>query len=278
MNVVRHRFTSAKLDGPDATQVQPSNWNDGHAFTGGAAGDALTRDPADGAFGATWVPTGTGQLFAGTSATLPTTTRDHVLILTSPGAFHGAAPASGAFAIGTRLTIKNASGGDVTLIHQSSGIAVGRLANIVTASNATQLAAGDGAAVYVWDGSNWNLVSHLQGRANAIGLSAANFVGFTAASIPVQEFTLEGSDLRIRIVLSPASIPVSVAKLSIVGWPWTFAINAPILVGTATHPVSWSPCAIVVGSTAIDLYQMDTSQPWPAGEIYFGFDIRVPIL
>lgn len=53
-NLVKHRFVSAKSDGPDVTQVQPTNWNDGHVFTGGNAGDVLTRDPIDAAFGARW--------------------------------------------------------------------------------------------------------------------------------------------------------------------------------------------------------------------------------
>jgi len=53
-NVLGHRFVSPKLDGADATQVQPSAWNDGHRFSGGAAGDVLTRDPTDATFGATW--------------------------------------------------------------------------------------------------------------------------------------------------------------------------------------------------------------------------------
>jgi hypothetical protein len=53
-NVLTHRFVSPKLDGADATQVQPSSWNDGHRFSGGAAGDLLTRDPADATWGAAW--------------------------------------------------------------------------------------------------------------------------------------------------------------------------------------------------------------------------------
>lgn len=53
-NIVKHRFASAKSDGVDLTQVQPSHWNDGHVFTGGVAGDVLTRDPTDASFGAKW--------------------------------------------------------------------------------------------------------------------------------------------------------------------------------------------------------------------------------
>ena len=53
-NVLTHRFVSPKLDGSDATQVQPSAWNDGHKFSGGTAGDVLTRDPTDATWGARW--------------------------------------------------------------------------------------------------------------------------------------------------------------------------------------------------------------------------------
>lgn len=62
-NVLKHRFASAKANGPDATQIQPSHWNDGHIFSGGNAGDLLTRDPTDASFGAKWAapPTTLGQ-------------------------------------------------------------------------------------------------------------------------------------------------------------------------------------------------------------------------
>ena len=53
-NIVKHRFASGKTDGPDASQVQPSHWNDGHLFSGGNAGDLLARDPTDASFGAKW--------------------------------------------------------------------------------------------------------------------------------------------------------------------------------------------------------------------------------
>jgi hypothetical protein len=73
-NVLKHRFASGKTDGPDATQVQPSNWNDGHLFSGGVNGDVLTRDTTDASFGAKWatpvatpwipIPYYVGQFFA----------------------------------------------------------------------------------------------------------------------------------------------------------------------------------------------------------------------
>lgn len=58
MNTTNHRFRSAKADGPDATQVQPSGWNDGHIYTGGVNGQTLVRDTSDVIFGATWADHG----------------------------------------------------------------------------------------------------------------------------------------------------------------------------------------------------------------------------
>ena len=85
-NVLKHRFTSAKSDGADATQVQPSHWNDGHAFTGGAAGDVLTRDPTDAAFGATWQTRKTVVLAAGSGAsTTPAPTVLANVTMPTPG-------------------------------------------------------------------------------------------------------------------------------------------------------------------------------------------------
>lgn len=78
-NILKHRFASAKADGADATQVQPSHWNDGHAFSGGNAGDLLIRDPTDATYGAKWgipvtpwtpIPYSAGQFFADGAGTV----------------------------------------------------------------------------------------------------------------------------------------------------------------------------------------------------------------
>jgi hypothetical protein len=42
---LKHAFTSAKPDGPDATRVQPSNWNAEHQLTM-ATGNVLGRTTA----------------------------------------------------------------------------------------------------------------------------------------------------------------------------------------------------------------------------------------
>lgn len=56
-NVARHDFVSAKSDGSDSTLVQPSYWNRGLRFQGGANGNLLIRDTGDdgaGGYGADW--------------------------------------------------------------------------------------------------------------------------------------------------------------------------------------------------------------------------------
>jgi len=53
-NLLKHRFVSAVTDSVDATKVQPSHWNDGHAFSGGIGGNPLVRDPTDASYGAAW--------------------------------------------------------------------------------------------------------------------------------------------------------------------------------------------------------------------------------
>ena len=55
MNLLKHRFVSAKSDGSDATQIQPSNWNDGHKFSGGNLYEILQCDPTDANYGAKWL-------------------------------------------------------------------------------------------------------------------------------------------------------------------------------------------------------------------------------
>jgi hypothetical protein len=53
-NTTIHVFPSTKADGPDATKVQPSNWNDGHKYTGGSNGNVLVRDTSDATYGGAW--------------------------------------------------------------------------------------------------------------------------------------------------------------------------------------------------------------------------------
>lgn len=53
--LIFHVFNDAHSDGSDATLVNPSNWNDGHKFTGGNNGAIPVRDTSDGTYGSSWL-------------------------------------------------------------------------------------------------------------------------------------------------------------------------------------------------------------------------------
>jgi hypothetical protein len=53
--LVKHLKVSAIADGPDPNQVNPSDWNASHVFSGGALGGLLMRDTGDATYGASWI-------------------------------------------------------------------------------------------------------------------------------------------------------------------------------------------------------------------------------
>lgn len=70
-DVLKHTFTSAKPDGPDATVIRPSDWNAEHAFSGGGNGDLLVYDQAE-TDKAGWVAAGAaGAVLISGGADLP---------------------------------------------------------------------------------------------------------------------------------------------------------------------------------------------------------------
>lgn len=54
MNVLIHQKEILTADSADTSKLQPSDWNAGHKFTGGAVNQPLVRDPSDATFGVTW--------------------------------------------------------------------------------------------------------------------------------------------------------------------------------------------------------------------------------
>jgi len=53
--LVKHLKVSAIPDGPDPNQINPSDWNASHVFSGGALGGLLMRDTGDATYGASWI-------------------------------------------------------------------------------------------------------------------------------------------------------------------------------------------------------------------------------
>jgi hypothetical protein len=52
--ILKHRFTNPHADVAGSTKTQASHWNDFLMATGGAHGDALTRDTSDATYGMKW--------------------------------------------------------------------------------------------------------------------------------------------------------------------------------------------------------------------------------
>lgn len=63
--LVRHKFVSAKEEGPDNSVVRPSNWNDTHTIE--MAGSRLMGKSTAGAGDAQEIPLGAGLTFVGGS-------------------------------------------------------------------------------------------------------------------------------------------------------------------------------------------------------------------
>jgi hypothetical protein len=285
-NVLKHRFASAKADGGDATQVQPSNWNDGHLFTGGTEGDVLTRgDLAD--YGALWVAPLSPLTFTGGGwPVLATTPTSFVVLLNSASdqVLHGAQPASGTFKTGARLQFVNVGTGTFTLVPFSTNIPDGRFANVSAAVGATRLkgvvpgTSVGGAATYIWTGTHWFMVGHEQGGALTLGFSNANFAGFTAPTIYQQDFYLHGRDAHVRLVVD-ANVGASTQALGITGWPFTFTATALVLMSLRNESGAYVNLISLVrsGGLWLDVYRPDLQQ-WAVATHTLHIDITVSIL
>ena len=292
MNVVRHRFASGKVDGPDASQVQPSHWNDGHAFTGGAAGDVLVRDPADATFGATWATRSAGGInFDGsTGAIAAPSTLGTIQILsqmTSDATLHGVTPATGTFAIGTILRLTNYGAGTLTLQHMSGSVATGRFANVATAATATRIrgivggSTIGGSAEYVWNGGLWLLSAHEQGGPIALPFSPANVSGISAAGISAYYY-LHGRDAHVHTWIY-GDVPAAIQVLTVAGYPWTFADSSGFyrLIASAVVPAytGWGANLVRISATAGGLDIVAQSGVFPASAGHnFVVDAMFPIL
>jgi hypothetical protein len=53
--LLQHLKVSTIPDGPDPGQINPSDWNASHVFSGGAGGALLVRDTGDPTYGASWL-------------------------------------------------------------------------------------------------------------------------------------------------------------------------------------------------------------------------------
>jgi hypothetical protein len=252
-DVLHHRFTSPKANGSDATQVQPSHWNDGHSFTGGLPGDVLLRHPLDATYGATWGRlTQISYLNTPGPMTIAQVERPiHDARCGAPGVLtvQGAAsPVSGAY--GDLLIIRNVGSSVVWLESMTGG--TGRpFKNLVT-SGATPLGPG-GSALYVYDASEWwALLQHEQGAAITVPYASDNYQPswtVEAGDILEHTYAIHGRHLTFRIHIGNSTILSAVTQLNVYGWPAQMNHPGMYFAGiTSNLATGWGPC--LVGTNA----------------------------
>ena len=121
----------------------------------------------------------------------------------------GAAPVAG-----DRVTIISIGAGNVFFSHQTGSTAANRLINSVT-SGPTPIAAGLGAATYIYDGttSRWRLVEHYQGGAISVTFSAGDYTGsgtitWTVASgdVLTHSYQLFGKSMLWTVYVDTSSV------------------------------------------------------------------------
>ena len=276
-DVLKHAFVSPRLDGSDPTQIQPSHWNAGHKFAGGAHGDVLIRDTGDPAFGARWGATG----LANVVTTAATGTVDNLALgLASPVTIlrctNAAALTITGFAFttaprdGDRVLVQTRAAGAVYLVHASPSSTY-RLANFATASPTPIAGASIGRADYVFEASSgyWILQAHEQGAPIAIPFVAGNYNGqgvLTAAMVPQHDYYLSGRTCLGTIVIEafPATGGLT---LNVHGWPFppTGAIRFSSAAGTINGP--WGAVNMIVQPGYVAFQRFDFGAI-PAGSQY----------
>lgn len=288
-DTLKHVFHSGKADGADATQVQPSNWNDGHRFSGGASGDHLVRNVSD-PYGAAFQPfsyvfnlnTGGGNIPGGYD--------NYVCYLNAGGSsslYYLGPNAGTAFKAGARLTLINQGG--LVCIQPMNGVP-GQFMNRAKNTYATNLApwngnsGSGGAATYIWDGNaTWIMVTHEQAGPAPMNLNGGHCIGFSPG-IFTNDMTLVGRDMRLHIMAENCSVTGGSQTLTIGPLPFQSSFKA----GTGfpffsnfdpdALPGAYTNCVVTINNDVLTLYTPRLG-PWPAMSAwYFFMDLIIPVL
>jgi len=268
-NVLTHRFVSAIADSGDATLVQPSNWNDGHKFTGGVHGSVLMRDTSDASFGASWA------LGPAAVATITTTGTINDYALGSVGRLRvnnatlTTITGIAAGADGQQLEIIAVGAGNVTITDQAAGsTAANRI--ITGLSDSLTLTAGLGIARLEYDASSsrWRTLSFSGAAWQQVAYASGNFTATGGGTWTVDsgdqivfEYIKANRQCTVNLTLDTTSISGTVTRLNI-ATPVTAAKRGNCLAQIYDNSGSVSiaaECAILAGGSSIAINKLDNS-------------------
>lgn len=185
--LIFHVFNDAHSDGSDATLVNPSNWNDGHKFTGGNNGSIPLRDTSDGTYGSSWlasVAVGQVVVSAGIGA-LP--------------AWSGSPTLTGIFGVaGSSLIVQSASGQNIAL--QATGASL-----IQFTVNGTNWLSVNQVGTFFPVTDNTNQLGSTTNRWTTAYLSTALFMGTNPATAGEIRLPNNGAGIATRNAANSAN-------------------------------------------------------------------------
>ena len=206
-DVLKHRFTSPKIDGSDTQQVQPSHWNEGHKFQGGTHNQVLLRDTTDAQFGARW-GSSIEWVYATTTGTVhnwnPGIAGAQTIIQWGGAADLILTGFAGGTTPGQLVTINNRSGNRLISCAHLNPSSTQQLQHFV--SSAPTPIGINGSATYYFNGTYWLLIAHEQGGWITPVYSAGDYLtaGWTvsAASVSLRAYVLHGKTLTMNCYLA----------------------------------------------------------------------------
>ena len=176
---------------------------------------------------------------------------------------------------GQRLTIYSIGAGQIDLFHQSgSATAANRLINFATSGN-TSLAAGVGAATFIYDAtaSRWRLDTHEQGAYITPTCNAGNFTAtggtwtVAAGNVSTYAYYLNGRSLFIEFYITATTVgsTPSALHIAIPGGYTAAKFNLGVSGLCNDNNAANSAMEVVSNAgTVLDLYSTITAGGWHA--------------
>lgn len=198
MQITKHLKVSAIADGPDPSQVNPSDWNAAHVFTGGAMGGLLMRDTGDATYGASWLAAVAAQQVLISNGIGAAPSWSGSLTLAGPiVSLTGASSIGGNLSVGGTITNYTAISTYGPLQVQNPGTAAGTRTDLYVGNNANPSMLD-----IVTYNSNWVTSAVFDVANSTLFYQAGAGLTFVAAGAgaPIDLWT--GGQRRVRIATS----------------------------------------------------------------------------